>query len=161
MLARRVLSGELARVQEILRHNAQWMTARGIDQWPLDWLLEIAEEIEAGVQAGRFWCYDLQGQIAALAEVREVPEALWSWDDTAAVYVHKLAVDRRLAPAGLGRQLLDALIARSREAGWGCVRLDCVADNKRLCNFYLRAGFAYKGEVVSQGRAFALFELRL
>jgi hypothetical protein len=41
------------------------------------------------------------------------------------------------------------------------LRLDCVADNEALNEYYRRAGFAYSGRTVVRGLAVALYEKRV
>lgn len=80
--------------------------------------------------------------------------------DGHAGYVHGLAVRRHAAGAGLGPRLLDLasdlIAARSRPL----VRLDCMAENASLCDFYRRAGFSDLGVGTSNvtSKSLRLFE---
>src|SRR5262249_53278165 len=64
-----------------------------------------------------------------------------------AVYVHTLAVRRKWANRQLGLRLLDWAGGRASSLNRRWVRLDCVAENARLQNYYAQAGFSDRGEV--------------
>ena len=70
----------------------------------------------------------------------------WGDDDTPAVYVHGLMVDRRAAGHGLGTALLDWAAARGRDAGVDLFRLDCRTTNPVLRAYYERYGFRAVGQ---------------
>jgi ribosomal protein S18 acetylase RimI-like enzyme len=67
-----------------------------------------------------------------------------------AVYVYNLAVRRAWADQQLGRRLLEWAEQRAVSLGRGCVRLDCLADNVFLGDYYTRAGFEERGEIDAQ-----------
>ena len=65
--------------------------------------------------------------------------------DGQAGYVHGLAVRRSAAGRGLGLRILGLASVRIARQGRGLLRLDCMADNKPLCDYYRRAGFTDLG----------------
>jgi ribosomal protein S18 acetylase RimI-like enzyme len=67
-----------------------------------------------------------------------------------AVYVYNLAVRRKWANQQLGGRLLEWASQRALTLGRTCVRLDCVAENTLLRDYYTRAGFMDRGEVDAQ-----------
>jgi GNAT superfamily N-acetyltransferase len=64
--------------------------------------------------------------------------------------VHRLAVRRAHAGAGLGYRLLDWAGARVRERGRAALRLDVVTGNRRLREYYEAAGFAHRRDVTGE-----------
>ena len=46
-------------------------------------------------------------------------------------------------------------------AGSEYLRLDCVADNEAMNDYYRRSGFGYRGRVVVRGLAVSLYEKRV
>jgi len=82
---------------------------------------------------------------------------LWSdeetWGDVpgAAGYVHGLAVRRDFAGQGLGRALLRWAENRAASSGREHLRLDCVAGNRALNEYYERAGFDHRGHALVRG----------
>lgn len=77
--------------------------------------------------------------------------AVWTDPGRDAWYVSKLAIRRDEAGRGLGLRLLGDAEARARARGAGAVRLDCMADNPALVRYYLRAGYAARGEAEVKG----------
>jgi GNAT superfamily N-acetyltransferase len=76
-------------------------------------------------------------------------------------YVHGLAIRRDFAGMGLGLEMLrraEYIVYRAKR---GCLRLDCVADNEALNEYYRRAGFGYRGRAVVRGLAVSLYEKRV
>lgn len=137
---------DLGNVQEVLTEAAQWMRAeRGVnDQWPErfpDWVIE--EAIAAGemflVRAGE----DLVGTV----RIQHSDESAWGADDAEAVYVHSLAVRRKFGGRGLGAAILDQVQREAAAAGRPLLRLDCVATNEGLKQYYRDLGFTYRGDV--------------
>jgi len=61
--------------------------------------------------------------------------------------IGRMAVLRALRGSQIGRQVLDALVARAREQGWRELLLHAQLSAE---NFYLRAGFARRGAVFEE-----------
>jgi GNAT superfamily N-acetyltransferase len=72
-------------------------------------------------------------------------DLLWGDADTAAGYVHRMAVRRQAA--GLGPLLLDWAADTARQNRRHLLRLDCVASNGRLRTYYEARGFIHRGDV--------------
>ncbi len=64
-----------------------------------------------------------------------------------AVYVYNLAVTRAWADHRLGRRMLEWAEGRAASLGRRYIRLDCVADNCFLREYYAHAGFTERGQV--------------
>ena len=72
------------------------------------------------------------------------------WPDVVeddAVYVYNLAVRRAWSDHGLGGQMLEWAGDRAASLGRRYVRLDCVADNEFLGEYYVQAGFEERREI--------------
>jgi ribosomal protein S18 acetylase RimI-like enzyme len=61
--------------------------------------------------------------------------------------VYNLAIRRNWANQQLGSRLLEWASHRALVLGRKCVRLDCVAENTFLRDYYTRAGFTDRGEI--------------
>ena len=158
---RKVRAEEATSVQQILVENGQWMLSKGIDQWPIEWLESIADDISTSVSEGRFWCFDSDDEIVAVVEVRHDPEQLWGLDTEPSSYVHKLAINRSHHSSSLGSKLLGAVIERARLQKRRYVRLDCVASNERLRSYYENQGFRFVRIATNGEIDLALYELAL
>ncbi len=83
---------------------------------------------------------------------------LWGTRPDDAGYVHTLAVERACAGNSIGLALLDWAAEQVRVAGRKFLRLDCMAENPALRDYYTRAGFTLQGEASKHGWKAALFE---
>lgn len=136
-----------------------WMYEREIDQWHHG---EVGpERVREQVIRQEWWLVrTANGTIAATARIIDEDPMVWETQDRRAMYLHGLMVDRRYAGQRLGHQLLDWAAARARARGAELLRLDCVASNADLCDYYLHEGFIRVGTKQFQGNwaATALFE---
>jgi ribosomal protein S18 acetylase RimI-like enzyme len=60
-------------------------------------------------------------------------------------YIHGLAILRKYAGQSLGREILNWAIDMVKKEK-SLVRLDCMAENPRLCRYYEELGFQYVGQ---------------
>lgn len=79
--------------------------------------------------------------------------------DTA--YVHKLAVRPVYAGQKLGLEMLKWAGATARKTGKRFLRLNCLAADRKLRDYYERAGFLYKNDVVGPKAVATLYEKAL
>ncbi|WP_254886035.1 N-acetyltransferase [Streptomyces sp. NA02950] len=146
---RRADECDLSELVRLRDDAARWQIAQGINQWKPGELGE--DHFRKRLEDGEVWIATLgppgpHGPIAGAWE-------LW-WDDTAAWgpqppvagYVHRLMTDRRTAPPGTGRRMLAEAERRIAAAGRGTCRLDCLAGNPRLREYYEAAGYTAVGE---------------
>lgn len=136
LVARQATSGDLASVLSILDEAAGWLRSRSIEQWPdrfeTDW-------VARSVAAGETWLFDGDRATVTL----DFTDELWAGEPGPAAYVHRLAVRR--SASGLGGRVLDWCEAQARQAGCASLRLDCVATNAELRDYYERRGFTFAG----------------
>ena len=161
MLYRQAKPAEFESVFCILRENARWLFAKGILQWPLDWLESIQSEIQSSIDSGLFYVADIDQKIAAVIELKSEPEELWENDESPCLYIHKIAISRQYSNKGLGLNMLDFSQSQAIEKNAKYLRLDCVAHNKQLRNYYESYGFNLKGVVESGKINFALYEYKI
>lgn len=161
MQLRQLHTGESDSVNQILKDNGRWMLANGIQQWPPEWLNSIAGDVTNNVASGHFWGFVEGNEILAVVEVQCESEALWGFDSTPSLYVHKLAVNRSVAVPGIGSKLLKAVITRAKREDYTYVRLDCVASNRQLRAFYEGHNFEYEGVRIETDLELALYQLSI
>jgi GNAT superfamily N-acetyltransferase len=141
-------SEDLGRYVDLLEEIAEWLAQRGINQWrPGSFRLSAnyyAESIgRREVQLA--FCGD-----ALVGTLRLLLREPIVWPEIAeddAVYVYNLAIRREWANQQLGGRLLEWASQRASALGRMCVRLDCVAENTFLRDYYTRAGFVDHGEI--------------
>lgn len=146
-------------VYRILHENAVWLETRKIVQWPIPWLESKREEIFKSVKYGEFFIAYKQNAVVAVVEIKTEPESMWGFDGGASLYIHKLALSAGHRGKGIGREVIRKIVSRAKKDGFQYIRLDCVANNKKLCEYYCASGFRFKG-VANNGEVdVALYEL--
>ena len=147
-------------IHALRRSLEDWMAAQGTVQWPPGSLSR--ERIAAQVDAGE-WHVVMDDELGMVGTARLLwtdPD-FWGEDDTPAVYVHGLMVDRRAAGHGIGTALLDWAAVRGRDAGVGLFRLDCRTTNPVLRAYYERYGFRAVGQKDFDGFSCTLLQRSL
>jgi len=130
-------ASEVADVVGVLNDAATWLAGREVKQWPV----RFAEPpVAAAIARGFVWLARLDGEVAATLTI-DWADPLWGPDDAAAGYLHRFAVRR--GAAGLGRELLGWAVEQVRARDRRRLRLDCVAHNRRLRDYYEAAGFGH------------------
>jgi 8-oxo-dGTP diphosphatase len=132
----------------LLEDAAQWMCARGIDQWRPGSMIAQRRAFERAQNAGELLVAEESGRIVGGALLRALPDPIWAdQPEPAALYLGKLVVARDHVGDGLGERILRAAedVARERGARW--LRLDCVASNESLAHYYQRRGYYPRGTV--------------
>ena len=147
---------ELDVVLCILEDAALWMVRKEVEGWtPASFSrTRIADLIERG----EIYVAFLNGRVVGTFALQWSDEETWGTLPDDAGYLHGLAVLRKLAGMGLGRELLGWTENRVSLSGRKYLRLDCVAANKALNEYYLRAGFGYRGRTLVRGIEVSLFE---
>jgi protein-tyrosine phosphatase len=135
---------------------ADWLLARGIDQWHPGQLTEA--DLAAHAAAGRLHVIRSAGRVVAAVVVQHADEPIWGPDDGKAGYLHTLVVDRAHAGTGLGGRLLAGAEDVIAASGRPLARLDCVSRNPALRAYYRAAGYAEVGTREVYYGAITLFE---
>jgi GNAT superfamily N-acetyltransferase len=132
-------------VLDVLADAAEWLRARGIDQWPerfdADWVMPAIERGETWLAVR-----ESEGEVVGTLVVQWEDPIFWAGYPADAGYVHRLAVRRH--GDGLGARLLQWAEKHVAAAGKPFLRLDCVAWNGPLRAYYERAGYEHVGDVV-------------
>jgi len=155
--------GELESVIGILAEASADLAHRGIDQWPSPPSLAFQRFIGDQIRLGLVYLARLprSGELAGTVRFTWRHDAFWPEDPDSAGYVHTLAI----RPALRGRQLGIALLAWAadhlRQCSRRLLRLDCVAGNQPLCQYYERLGFEGRGIVSIDRYELARYELDL
>ena len=126
---------------EILHENAKWLEKRNF------YTLEIEAETH--------------NEVVAIVELKSSPEDIWKSDDAKALYIHKLAIRRKYENQGFGRQVLGLIKERAIKSNMKYLRLDCVAHNLALRQYYEGNDFKLVAEVTMPEVVFALYELAI
>ena len=85
----------------------------------------------------------------------------WGEQEPNAGYVHKLAVRPAHAGQKIGVEMLKWAESAARKAGKKFLRLNCLAEDRKIRDYYERAGFLYKGDVAGPRAKASLYEKSL
>jgi len=85
----------------------------------------------------------------------------WGERQQDAGYVYKLAVRPAYARQSIGLEMLKWAEASARKAGKRFLRLNCLAEDRKIRDYYERAGFLYKGNVAGPKALATLYEKAL
>jgi GNAT superfamily N-acetyltransferase len=152
---------EFETVYDILYENALWLSQKNIIQWPLDWLENKRQEIQETIEFGTYYAVDIENEIAAIVQIKSTSEDIWGNDKTLALYIHKLAIRRKFSNKNLGSKIINLIESKAAQDGVKYLRLDCVAHNVKLRQYYEASGFTLKNEVDSGDVFLALYECEI
>ena len=114
----------------------------------MHWLPFDPALVDQEIAEGRQWKIILDGQIACVFVTAYADPSIWGEKDAdPSVYLHRIVTN----PAFRGRNFVGAIVDWSKQHGKAMgkkfVRLDTWAENLKLKEVYLRAGFQFLGIV--------------
>lgn len=136
----------MGEVSSILIEAAEWMISKGFKNWNPE-TLKTAKLIENYDTNEFFICY-IGDEAAGCLRLQEEDELFWpGFPDDEALYIHKLAVRRKYSGNGVALFMIDWAKEKVNESKRKFLRLDCIADRKKLCEFYEKNGFTKIDEI--------------
>lgn len=157
-------ASDAAAVTDLLKGVASRLQQMGLDQW--EFLLEGEEDTEIASSIDRGVTYivtegdELVATFNLSNEQNDWDVQLWGAQKDNAYYIHRLAVDNHHTGREIGRNLLLWLIESIKD-DQATLRLDCIAGNPVLNDFYKQVGFSYTGQAFADGDSFSLYEKHL
>jgi len=145
----RAEAGDLDVIIDIREDAARWLSERGIEQWPVGTFHRQSSYIAQRIAAGEEYLSNFEGSVVGTLRLQWSDPDMWPGIENDAGYVHGFAVRREWAGRLIGRRLLQWAEMQIAAAGRTYLRLDCVAHNKALCQYYERAEFRSRGQVES------------
>ncbi len=148
-------------------------TVLGILDEAAAWIIE--QKIPSVWKPGEFSRETFLGQISrgevhiGLVDEKPVGTITLQWADLVfwgeqqpdSGYVHKLAVRPAYAGQKIGLEMLKWAEAEARRERKRLLRLNCLAADRKIRDYYERAGFLYKGDIVRPKGVAALYEKAL
>lgn len=141
-------ASDLGTVLSVLDEAAQWLSERGIEQWPARFSGDATwriDRIRDYLEAGQTYLMREDEHVAACMTLTPDadPDYAHAWPDgpQAGGYVHRMATRNVYRGRDLGNLMLDW--AGHQVAGWPrpWLRLDCHRHNRDLQVYYERRGF--------------------
>jgi GNAT superfamily N-acetyltransferase len=153
---RRAQEEDAVIVAGLLDEATVWVNDLGFSQWPLPF---PRDELAAAIGRGEVYVVESEdGEgVATVSMLPDDPE-YWGDQPPDAFYVHKLAVRRDQAGRGIGAAIVEWANAEAAEAGREFLRLDCLADNPGIRDYYEDLGFEHRGDLVLDGQKMSLYE---
>ncbi|MYL43229.1 GNAT family N-acetyltransferase [Virgibacillus massiliensis] len=145
----------------LLKTAAQWVQAKGIEQWGHLLTGEEDAKIQSDIQSDTTYVVEQNNQLVATFNLsnqqNEWDICMWGHREDNAFYLHRFAVGSRYHGKGIGKQILQWM--DNQLTGTNCfLRLDCVADNSGLNQLYKHAGFVYLKQKDIDGDLFSLYQ---
>jgi len=103
---------------------------------------------------------DVQGTLGTIT-LQWSDKKFWGDLPLDAGYVHKLAIKRSYGGKRLGLRLLEWAEAKARAEGKRYLRLDCLASNRSIRDYYEKAGFVHVRDTLAPGWKASLYEKNL
>jgi GNAT superfamily N-acetyltransferase len=142
-------SDETEQIRFLLKEIAAWFQSKEIDQW--SYLLDGGEyaEIHRAIINKETYVLVMDNQIVGTFTVSSIQSdwdrGIWGERNDLSLYVHRFAIRLDYKGNGLGLKTLQ-WIEENFEDHVRYLRLDCVAHNQKLNQFYKNCGFTLIGQ---------------
>ena len=136
------------RVIELLKEAAAWLKSEEIKQW--SYLLSGGEddEIEQAILKRETYVAEDNNKLLGTFTISPIQSEwdfeLWGEIEGKSLYLHRLAVNMEYRGQGLGKKLIR-WIENEFSGQDTYLRLDCVANNPKLNQFYIDNEFTFVG----------------
>jgi ribosomal protein S18 acetylase RimI-like enzyme len=153
----RAQQGDLDRVLEILEEASRWLSSKGLET---QWLPSPAfrQTIKNNIERGDVYVVkDVEGTVGTIT-LQWSDKKFWGDLPPDSGYVHKLAIKRSYGGKRLGLRMLQWAEAKARVEGKRYLRLDCLASNKTIREYYEKAGFVHVRDTLAPGWKASLYE---
>lgn len=129
-------------ILDLWRGSAEWLQLKGINQWnPNDF--NINQVYDCFSKGYELYLARLNEEIVGTLYICWSNPVLWGeLENNESGYIHRFAVNRNHISRGIGRQLITWAEEYIRESGKD-IRLDCMAENARLNQYYLDLGYTH------------------
>jgi ribosomal protein S18 acetylase RimI-like enzyme len=151
---------DLDRVLELLEEAFRWLSLRGLgSQWRPS--PAFRQTIKDSIERGDVYVAKNVEDTVGTITLQWSDMKFWGDIPPDAGYLHKLAVKRAFAGQRLGLRLLQWAEVKARGEGKRFLRLDCLANNKAIREYYERAGFIHVRDTDAPGWKASLYEKKL
>ena len=151
LIIRQALFNEASLVLNLWQSSARWLNSKGIYQWRPEYfnLDKVIKFINDGSDV---LLAELNNEIVGTYVITWSDPFIWKeLDNDDSGYIHRLAVNRDFQGLGIGSFLLKSAEERIKNKGKKLTRLDCMADNIRLNQYYKAHGFNFIRRIDGEG----------
>lgn len=136
-------------IYNLIKDTAQWIENQDVNQWEYIAAGGGYDEIKETITKHETFKIVKNGELAGTFSLNYTQTdwdiKLWGQLNDGAVYLHKLAISRHQIGKGLGRKIIQWAQEYVKSKGIEIFRLDCIADNPKLVNFYTKCGLENLG----------------
>ena len=152
--------GDLDKVLEILDEASRWLSSKGLET---QWLASptFRQTIKDNIDRGEVYVVKDVKETVGTITLQWNDRKFWGDLPPDAGYIHKLAIVRSRAGQHLGLRLLHWAEDKTRAEGKRYLRLDCIASNKIILEYYEKAGFTHIRDTEMPGWKASLYEKKL
>lgn len=154
-------------IMRLLVNTAEWLLSKGSNQWNGLLRGEDSHNTPEAINRGEVFIFRQDPKIAGMVILLQEPNA-WDLDlwgakatDKTAIYLHRLAINRNFAGKGIGRNIMSWVDENAPSLGKRVIRLDCLANNEVLNDFYRQLGYEHVGNASNSYGEFSKFEKRV
>lgn len=153
----RALVEDLPNVLRLWLEAAEWLSNKGIYQWKPNSFTH--DTVQEHFQRTELYVAKLNDVVIGSFSIQWSDEFIWQdRNDDNSGYIHRLVIGREFKGRSLGINLLATAEEYIKLAGKKSAKLDCMADNERLNNFYLDAGYNFISRIDRKYWSASLFE---
>jgi GNAT superfamily N-acetyltransferase len=150
---------DLDTVVEILDEAAHWVVSRGWTGWKPGSF--SPQSIYKQLERGEVYLGKIGRKIVGTITLQWSDKMFWGRTPQDAGYIHKLAVRPVYTGREVGLQLLLWAEKQAVAAGKRYLRLNCLASDRVLCDYYEKAGFKHICNVLEHRGLASLYEKTL
>lgn len=143
LITRLALPEEASIVLNLLQESARWLNSKEIFQWRPEYF-NLEQVNEFMTDGSDVYLAEINHEIVGTYTLTWSDSLIWEeLDNTNSGYIHRFAVNRDFKGQNIGLLLLKSAEENIRQKGKTLIRLDCMADNLRLNQYYKDYGFQY------------------
>lgn len=130
-------------VLELWKGSASWLQSKGINQWNPEHF-KMNQIHECFNKGNEIYLARLSEEVVGTLFICWSDPFIWAeLDNNESGYIHRFAVSRNHLGMGIGQLLLKWAENYMKNKGKTRIRLDCMAENDRLNQYYLDSGFQH------------------
>jgi ribosomal protein S18 acetylase RimI-like enzyme len=155
---RRAQLDEASVVLSLWQTSARWLNSKGIYQWRPEYF-NLDKVIKFMKNGSDVYLAELNNEFVGTYILTWSDPIIWKeLDNLDSGYIHKFAVNRDYQGLGIGSLLLKSAEEQIKFKGKTLIRLDCMADNLRLNQYYKDHGFNLIRRINGEGWSANLYE---
>lgn len=160
MVIERAKAEDVAEIVTLFEAAGVWLEGQGISQWPTRVAPRFRTFLRDKVAEGEVFVARAEnGRLLGHIRFEYEPSKVWGDNSVDTAYVRGLVIANEMRGHGLGVTLLDWAQEYAQQKGCVRLRLDCLAENGRLRQYYADYGFVSLGEGRNGRYVAALFEM--